>query len=155
MEKWRDRKLIYFVEKKIRGWKSEVDIYLQLCPHSIKQKTNTFFSKKMRMCKQKNNTLFLAKIIVYVQVDQKKKNLTWECTKPICKCTWAFPSAQVHKAINNLPSNFILILGRKYFGGPKDKILGPHHFFSFLFTQPNTPQKSFPSYFLSKVFHPP
>ena len=47
MEKWRDRKLIYFVEKKIIGWKSEVDIYLQLCPHSIKQKTNTFFSKKI------------------------------------------------------------------------------------------------------------
>ena len=118
------------------------------------KKPTHFLAKKLRMCKQKNNTLFLAKIIVYVQVDQKK-NLTWECTKPICKCTWAFPSAQVHKAINNLPSNFILILGRKYFGGPKDKILGPHHFFSFLFTQPNTPQKSFPSYFLSKVFHPP
>ena len=56
------------------------------------------------MCKQKNNTMFLTKIIVYVQVDRKKKKKsnwvtkkkgikrTWAWTKTTCKCTWAFPS---------------------------------------------------------------
>ena len=43
---------------------------------------------------------------------------------------------------------------RKYFGRPKEKTPGPHHLFSFLLTQPNTLQKGFPSYFLSKIFHP-
>ena len=53
------------------------------------------------------------------------------------------------------PLSFLSIFGRKLFGGPEEKTFRPHHLFSFLFTQPNTLQKSFPSYYLSKVFHPP
>ena len=33
MEKWRNKKFIFLVEKKMRGWKSKVGINLQLCPH--------------------------------------------------------------------------------------------------------------------------
>ena len=54
----------------------------------------------------------------------------------------------------SLPS-FPFILGRKLFGGLGEKTPKPHHLFSFLPTQLSTFQKSFPSYFLSKVFHPP
>ena len=54
-----------------------------------------------------------------------------------------------------LPSfSFLPILGRKLFGGLREKILGSHNLFFFLPIQPNTLQKSFLSYFLSKVFHP-
>ena len=44
---------------------------------------------------------------------------------------------------------------REHFGGPKEKSLGLHYLFSFLPAQPNTLQKSFHFYFLSKVFHLP
>ena len=45
---------------------------------------------------------------------------------------------------------------RKHFGGPGEiKTPKPYNLFSFLPTQPNTLQKSFSSYFISKVFHPP
>ena len=45
--------------------------------------------------------------------------------------------------------NFLVSLGRK-----GRKHLNSHYLFSFIPTQPNTFQKSFHSYFLSKVFHP-
>ena len=51
--------------------------------------------------------------------------------------------------------SFLFILKRKSFGRPGEKTLGFHHLFSFLSIQPNTFQKSFPFYFLSKVFYPP
>ena len=49
---------------------------------------------------------------------------------------------------------FLFILGRKLFGRSREKTPGSHHLFSFLHTQPSTLQKSFPSHFLSKIFHP-
>ena len=50
--------------------------------------------------------------------------------------------------------SFLFILERKLFGGPGEKIFGPYYLFSFLPTQLNILQKSFPSHFLSKVLHP-
>ena len=44
---------------------------------------------------------------------------------------------------------------RELFGELRKKTSRPHYLFSFLSTQPNILQKKFPSYFLSKVFHPP
>ena len=46
--------------------------------------------------------------------------------------------------------SFLSILERKLFGGLREKTPGPHYLFSFLPTQPNTLQKSFPSHFLFK-----
>ena len=56
---------------------------------------------------------------------------------------------------NSSSLSFLSILGKKHFDEPGEKTLEPHHLFSFLPTQPNTLQKSFPSHFLFKVFHPP
>ena len=33
MEKWRDESLFVWLRRKMRGWKIEVSINLQLCPH--------------------------------------------------------------------------------------------------------------------------
>ena len=54
-----------------------------------------------------------------------------------------------------LPSVFSPFLGEKLFGGSGEKTHGPYYLFSFLPTQPNKLQKSFPSHFLFKVFPPP
>ena len=79
-----------------------------------------------------------------------KKSNVW--TKLMCKCTKAFLSI---KQSHFLPSVFSPFLGEKLFGGSGEKTHGPYHLFSFLFTQPNTLQKNFPSHFLFKVFPPP
>ena len=50
--------------------------------------------------------------------------------------------------------NFLSIVEGKLFDGPGEKTLGPHYLFSFFPTKLNILQKSFPSHFLSKVFHP-
>ena len=39
---------------------------------------------------------------------------------------------------NSSSLNFLFILGRKHFGGPMKKTLGPYHLFFFLPIQPNT-----------------
>ena len=52
------------------------------------------------MCKQKNNTLFLAKIIVYVQVDPKKKKFDLRMYKAYMQVHMGIsvsPGAQSHK----------------------------------------------------------
>ena len=66
-------------------------------------------------------------------------------------CTWAFLSI---KQSFFSAFSFLSTLERKLFGGPEEKTSESHHLFSFLPTQPITLQKSFPSHFLSKVFHP-
>ena len=71
------------------------------------------------------------------------------------KTTWRKYGHFCQSRKNSPLLNFLSILERKYFGRPKEKTPGPHHLFSFLLTQPNTLQKGFPSYFLSKIFHPP
>ena len=65
--------------------------------------------------------------------------------KPMCTCIWAFLS--INKKF--IPTQFSL-----HFGGLEEKIFGFHYLLSFFSIQPNTLQKSFPSHFLSKVFHP-
>ena len=79
-----------------------------------------------------------------------KKSNVW--TKLMCKCTKAFLSI---KQSHFLPSVFSPFWGEKLFGGFGEKTHGPYHLFSFLLTQPNKLQKSFPSHFLFKVFPPP
>ena len=64
-----------------------------------------------------------------------------------------FTSKQTHPKF--LPLIFLSILERKHFGGLREKTPRPQQFFSLPSLQPNTHQKSFPSHFLSKVFHPP
>ena len=54
-----------------------------------------------------------------------------------------------------LPLPVFFPFGREFFGGSEEKTLDLHYLFSFLFIQPNTFQKNFPFYFLSKVFHLP
>ena len=63
----------------------------------------------------------------------------------MCTCIWAFLS--INKKF--IPTQFSL-----HFGGLEEKTFGFHHLLSFFLIQPNTLQKSFPSHFLSKVFHP-
>ena len=60
-----------------------------------------------------------------------------------------------HLSIKFLPLGFLSILEREHFGGPGEKTPGPHQFFSLPSLQPNIHQKSFYSYFLFKIFHPP
>ena len=50
---------------------------------------------------------------------------------------------------------FFLYFGEKIFDEPAEKTPRLHLLFSFLPIQTNTLQKSFSSYFLFKVFHPP
>ena len=47
MEKWRNEKLIHLIEKKNERIENEVCINLQFCFPLIKQKSNTFFIKKI------------------------------------------------------------------------------------------------------------
>ena len=56
IKKWRDRKLIYLVEKKNKRMEKEFGINLQFC-----------------VCANKKVTHFFSKKIVYVQVDEKEK----------------------------------------------------------------------------------
>ena len=64
----------------------------------------------------------------------------------MCTCIWAFLS--INKKF--IPTQFSL-----HFGGLEEKIFRFHYLLSFFPIQPNTLQKSFPSHFLSKVFHLP
>ena len=87
--------------------------------------------------------------------DSTEKRVEGMDELPMCKCTWTFLSI---KQLHFLPSVFSLIWGEN-FGektfwwarGEKTRAL------PFIFFPPHpikhTP-KSFPSYFLSKVFHP-
>ena len=109
-----------------------------------KMKHIFFNKKKLCICKQKNNTFFLAKIIMYVQVGKKRKEKRKEKgnwmrgkKKALVEKTFSIsPSAQINKIIS--PSSFHLILGRKFFGRFGKKIPKSYHFFSSLPTQPNT-----------------
>ena len=59
-----------------------------------------------------------------------------------------------HLSNKFLQLSFLSILEREHFGGSEEKIARSHKFFSLPSLQQNTYQKSFPSHFLSKVFHP-
>ena len=100
--------------------------------------------KKMCLVKTKQSTTPQFQEITHTQKKKKRVNAQWSKMRHFC-----------HSAIVFLLPNFLSILGRKLFGEPEEKIPKPHHLFSFLLTQPNTLQKSFPSHFLSKVFHSP
>ena len=63
----------------------------------------------------------------------------------MCTCIWAFLS--INKKF--IPTQFSL-----HFGGLEEKIFRFHYLLSFFPIQLNTLQNSFPSHFLSKVFHP-
>ena len=117
---------------------------------SKKKKANTLTEKEKRKEKrsqhvnQKNNK---SQHINRKRKNQRKKVNTLEVKSNV--------SSIFRSSFHELsPLSFLSIFGRKLFGGPEEKTFRPHHLFSFLFTQPNTLQKSFPSYYLSKVFHP-
>ena len=81
----------------------------------------------------------------------EKKKLIIKAKK--CVCTYTRHFCPLRKNSSSL--SFFSIVERKHFGGLGKKISRPHYLFSFLSTQPNTLQKSFPSYFFFKIFHPP
>ena len=82
---------------------------------------------------------------IFFKRERERERATW-------RKHWHF--CQSRK--NSFPISFLSILGRKHFGGLGEiKTPKPYHLFSFLPTQPNTFQKNFSSYFISKVFHPP
>ena len=87
-----------------------------------------------------------------VVAQKKKGNVTAQGKE---KKNWRKHGHFCQSRKNSSLLSFLSILERKHFGGPREKRPGPHHLFSFLPIQPNTCQKSFPFYFLSKVFHPP
>ena len=53
--------LFVWLRIKMRGWKSEVGINLQLCPPLNKMKKKTFFSKNNYVCAKKINNTFFSK----------------------------------------------------------------------------------------------
>ena len=69
----------------------------------------------------------------------------------MCKCIWAFLSF-----IYQIPPiQFSLHFGEKTFWWARRENIWALLIFSLPSLQPNTHQKSFPSRFLSKIFHPP
>ena len=108
-----------------------------------KEKTKTKKSKKKgKEKKKKSNEACLKK---------KKKKRATEWTSPCASSHEHF----CHLSIKFLPLGFLSILEREHFGGPGEKTPGPHQFFPLPSLQPNIHQKSFYSYFLFKIFHPP
>ena len=77
--------------------------------------------------------------------EQKRGNVTGNINAWKKKCNLKTSS----------PLNFFSIFWRKHFGGSREKIPKLYYLFSFPPIQPNTLQKSFLSYFLSKVLHTP
>ena len=59
------------------------------------------------------------------------------------------------KMMSNFSLQFSLYFRKKTFWWAEKKTRRSYHLFFFLPTQPNTLQKSFPSNFLFKIFHPP
>ena len=84
---------------------------------------------------------------------KKKKKKVWR------KATWVkvqlYMGIFIQKWCPIFPFSFLSILEKKLFSRPRKKTPRSHHLFFFLPTQPNTLQKSFPSYFLFKILHPP
>ena len=109
----------------------------------IKRKNKNKKIKKERKREKKKRVMKLA-------LKKKKKRAT-EWTSPCASSHEHF----CHLSIKFLPLGFLSILEREHFGGPGEKTPGPHQFFSLPSLQPNIHQKSFYSYFLFKIFHPP
>ena len=96
--------------------------------------------------------MLLATLLRKRRKEKKRQRYCRERERATWRKHWHF--CQSRK--NSFPISFLSILGRKHFGGSgKIKTPKPHHLFSFFPTKPNTLQKSFSSYFISKVFHPP
>ena len=76
----------------------------------------------------------------------KKSNVD----EAMCNCTWTFLSKNDAQFLSLV---FFPFWEENFLVTRKENTWA-HHLFTFLPTQSNTFQKSFPSYFLSKVFHP-
>ena len=106
--------------------------------------------KKEKKKKRKRKT----KQLSHPQLKKSKKKKRKEKNWTNCPCV----SAHGYFCLLSSPIFFLrfyLHLERKLFSGPGEKTPKPHHLFLFLLIQLNTLQKSFPSHFFSKVFHPP
>ena len=120
------------------------------CPKMMSKFSLQFslhFGEKIFQWDQRENTQ------VNVQEERKRKKKKEKSMKqsnvdkPMCNRTWEFLSK---KRCPIFLFNFLSILGRKLFGGPREKTPEFHHLFSFFLTQPNILQKNFLCIFSSQ-----
>ena len=118
-------------------------IHISLLNNNAQLKKNVTNNQK----KKKQSPKFIKKIKIMSQKKKKKSN--WMKPSPCALARGQF--CQSRK--NASPPSFLPILGRKHFGGPRDKTPRTHPFFSLPSLKPNTYQKC--SLFFFFLFYSP